>query len=50
MTPKCNLRRKSAREPIHSKSDALVHGREHRAKREPSLTVGSANCGWMALS
>ena len=38
------------REPIHSKSDALVHVHKRHTKREPSLTVGLAIISWMALS
>ena len=42
--------RKCAREPVHSKSDALVRARERRAKREPRLTVGLADISATALS
>ena len=48
VSPKCNSRRKCARDAAHSKSDPVVRARERRAKREPRLTVGIADVSAMA--
>jgi hypothetical protein len=39
-TPKCYLRQRWAHDPEDSKNDPLVHARERRANKEPSLIVG----------